>query len=303
MTESSMRIWTGDSLTDAEFSAIIERLRNLRQFDLDQYKDRCVKRRIAKRLRACKVSDFDSYLKRLEIDRQELDTLLATISIHVSQFFRNPDTFRVIEQKILPDLCRRARAAGHSKLTLWSAGCAAGEEAYSLALLVDDLSADDLEIRVLATDISEPVLETARTGLFDISRMKEVPSPVLDKYFRAEEQRYRLIEPVRNMVEFQPHNIMTESDYPAAELILCRNVLIYFSRPEQERILRRFAAALPAHGALVLGRSETITGDIRHYFQSEFPMERIYRRTEEPIELLGFENPGAETVSRLMTTR
>ena len=164
MTESSMRIWTGDSLTDAEFSAIIERLRNLRQFDLDQYKDRCVKRRIAKRLRACKVSDFGSYLKRLEIDRQELDTLLATISIHVSQFFRNPDTFRVIEQKILPDLCSRARAAGHSKLTLWSAGCAAGEEPYSLALLVDDLSADDLEIRVLATDISEPVLETARTG-------------------------------------------------------------------------------------------------------------------------------------------
>jgi chemotaxis protein methyltransferase CheR len=298
-----MRIWTGDGLTDAEFSAIIERLRNLRQFDLDQYKDRCVRRRIAKRLRACKVSDFASYLKRLEIDRQELDTLLATISIHVSQFFRNPDTFRVIEQKILPDLCRRARAAGQSKLTLWSAGCAAGEEPYSLALLVDDLSADDLEIRVLATDISEPVLETARTGLFDISRMKEVPLPVLDKYFRAEEQRYRLIEPVRNMVEFQPHNIMTDSDYPAADLILCRNVLIYFSRPEQERILRRFAAALPAHGVLVLGRSETITGDIRHYFKSEFPIERIYRRTEEPIELLDFENPAAEPGSRLMTTR
>jgi chemotaxis protein methyltransferase CheR len=303
MTESSMRIWTGDGLTDTEFSAIIERLRNLRQFDLDQYKDRCVRRRIAKRLRACKVSDFASYLKRLEIDRQELDTLLATISIHVSQFFRNPDTFRVIEQKILPDLCQRARAAGHSKLTLWSAGCAAGEEPYSLALLVDDLSADDLEIRVLATDISEPVLETARTGLFDISRMKEVPSPVLDKYFRAEEQRYRLIEPVRNMVEFQPHNIMTESDYPAADLILCRNVLIYFSRPEQERILRRFAAALPVQGVLVLGRSETITGDIRHYFKSEFPMERIYRRTEEPIELLDFENPTAEAGLRLMTTR
>jgi len=303
MTETSTRIWTGDGLTDAEFSSIIERLRNLRKFDLDLYKDRCVRRRIAKRLRACKVSDFASYLKRLEIDRDELDTLLATISIHVSQFFRNPDTFRVIEQKILPDLCRRARVVDRSKLTLWSAGCAAGEEPYSLALMVDDLSAEDLEIRVLATDISEPVLETARTGLFDLSRMKEVPSPVLDKYFRAEGQHYRLIEPIRNLVEFQHHNIMTDSDYPEVDMILCRNVLIYFSRAEQERILLRFAAALPPHGVLILGRSETMTGEIRHYFKSEFPAERIYRRTEEPIQLPEFKKSASETGSRLMTTR
>jgi len=303
MTELSTRIWTGDGLTDAEFSAITERLRNLCQFDLDQYKDRCVRRRIAKRLRACKVLDFAAYLNRLEIDRHELDTLLATISIHVSQFFRNPDTFRIIEQKVLPALCHQARSTGRDKLTLWSAGCAAGEEPYSLALLVDALSADDLEIRVLATDISEPVLETARTGLFDSSRMQEVPSPVVEKYFHAEVNHYRLIEPVRSLVEFQHHNIMTDSDYPAADLILCRNVLIYFSRPEQERILLRFAAALPPHGILVLGRSETITGEIRHYFKSEFPVERVYRRTEEPIKLPDFESPATNPGSRLMTTR
>ena len=108
MTESSRQIWTGDSLTDAEFSAIIERLRMLRQFDLGQYKDRCVRRRIAKRLRACKVNEFAAYLNLLDVDPNELDTLLAAISIHVSQFFRNPDTFRIIEQKILPSLCRQA---------------------------------------------------------------------------------------------------------------------------------------------------------------------------------------------------
>ena len=289
MTESSRQIWTGDSLTDAEFSAIIERLRMLRQFDLGQYKDRCVRRRIAKRLRACKVNEFAAYLNLLDVDPNELDTLLAAISIHVSQFFRNPDTFRLIEQKILPGLCRQARATGQSKLTLWSAGCAAGEEPYSLALLVDDLSADDLEIRVLATDISEPVLETARAGCFDISRIKEIPPPVMNKYFRAEGNRYRLVESVRGRVEFQNHNIMTDSEYPAADLILCRNVLIYFSRPEQENILLRFAPALPPQGILILGRSQTITGEIRHYFKSEFPVERIYRRTTEPIKRSGFE--------------
>ena len=303
MTESSTQIWTGDGLTDAEFSAIIERLRNLHQFDLGQYKDRCVRRRIARRLRACKVADFATYLKHLDVDRNELDTLLATISIHVSQFFRNPDTFRIIEQKTLPNLCRQARAAGRNKLTLWSAGCATGEEPYSLALMVDDLSAADLDIGVLATDMSKPVLESARTALFEISRMKEVPSAVRDKYFRAEGRRYRLIEPIQSLVEFRHHNIMTDSDYPAAELILCRNVLIYFSRSEQEKILLRFAAALPPDGVLILGRSETIPGEIRHYFKSEFPVERIYRRTAEPIKLPDFAGPVAEPASRLTTTR
>lgn len=282
MTESTAHIWTGEDLTDDEFAAITQLLRERRQFDLDQYKDRCIRRRIAKRLRSCKVADVASYLKRLEMDRDELDTLLATISIHVSQFFRNPDTYRILEQKVLPDLCRRARAAGRTELTLWSAGCASGEEPYSLALLLDDMNARDLKINILATDVSEPVLDAARRGTFEALRLKEVPPEVLDKYFHGENGHYQMIERIRNQVEFRHHNIMTASDYPSADLILCRNVMIYFTREQQERILSRFAATLSEHGALVLGRSETMTGDIRRYYQSEFPVERIYRRTAEP---------------------
>jgi chemotaxis protein methyltransferase CheR len=282
MTESTAHIWTGEDLTDDEFAAITQLLRERRQFDLDQYKDRCIRRRIAKRLRSCKVADVASYLKRLEMDRDELDTLLATISIHVSQFFRNPDTYRILEQKVLPDLCRRARAAGRTELTLWSAGCASGEEPYSLALLLDDMNARDLKINILATDVSEPVLDAARRGTFEALRLKEVPPEVLDKYFHGENGHYQILERIRKQVEFRHHNIMTASDYPSADLILCRNVMIYFTREQQERILSRFAATLSEHGALVLGRSETMTGDIRRYYQSEFPVERIYRRTAEP---------------------
>ncbi len=214
MTEPSTRLWTGEDLSDAEFTAITELLRDRRHFDLGQYKDRCIRRRIAKRLRFCQVTNFAAYLKHLEMDRDELDTLLATISIHVSQFFRNPDTFRILEQIILPDLCRRARAAGRNQLTLWSAGCASGEEPYSLALLVDDMAANDLDIRILATDISEPVLETARNGVFDALRLKEVPAAVIDKYFRIVNGHYQLIERIRDKVAFRRHNIMTASDFP-----------------------------------------------------------------------------------------
>jgi chemotaxis protein methyltransferase CheR len=285
MTEPTAQPLTSEDLSDDEFTAIGELLRDRRQFDLGQYKDRCIRRRIAKRLRLCKVDTFASYLKRLEMDRDELDTLLATLSVHVSQFFRNPGIFRILEQRILPDLCQRVRTAKRTRLTLWSAGCASGEEPYSLALLVDDLAATDLDIRIMATDISNPVLETARSGHFDATRMKEVPPEVISRYFRAENGRYRLIERVRNKVEFLRHNILTANEYPAADLILCRNVMIYFTRQEQERILSRFAAVLPEHGALVLGRSETMTGNIRCYYHAEFPVERIYRRTAVPVSI------------------
>jgi chemotaxis protein methyltransferase CheR len=283
MTEPVAHIWTGEDLTDDEFAAITLLLRERRQFDLDQYKDRCIRRRIAKRLRSCKVVDVASYLKRLAMDRDELDTLLATISIHVSQFFRNPDTYRILEQKILPDLCSRARAEGRNELTLWSAGCASGEEPYSLALLIDDMNVRDLKINILATDVSEPILDLARCGTFEALRLKEVPPEVLNKYFHGENGHYQVIERIRNQVEFRQHNIMTASNYLPADLILCRNVMIYFTREEQERILSRFAATLPEHGALVLGRSETMSGAICSYYQSEFPVERVYRRTAEPV--------------------
>lgn len=285
MTDARLQVWTGEDLSDDEFSAITELLMERRQFDLAQYKDRCIRRRIAKRLRACKVVDFAAYLQRLTIDREELDTLVATISIHVSQFFRNPDTYRILEQKILPDLCRRARAVGRSELTFWSAGCASGEEPYSLAMLADDLDTEGLQIKLLASDISEPVLETARKGIFETTRLKEVPQAVLNHYFREVDGRYQLIERVRDKVEFFRHNIMIDEEYPSADLILCRNVMIYFTREEQDRIMTRFARALPEQGALVLGRSETMTGKVRQYYKSEFPVERIYRRTADPVIL------------------
>ncbi len=274
-------MWTGDDLTDAEITQITALLRRHRQFDLDQYKDRCIRRRIAKRLRACKVTDFETYLQLLESDCDELDTLLATISIHVSRFFRNPDTFRVLEGTVLPDLCRQARALGRRELTLWSVGCASGEEPYSLALLVDEMAISDLEVRIIATDVSEPVLAMAREALFDPVRLNEVPEAVLKEYFFAEGNRFRLVERIRDKVEFLQHNIMTASDYPAADLILCRNVLIYFTRAEQDRILTRFASAMPQYGALVLGRSEALVGAVRELYWSDFPLERIYRRKAE----------------------
>jgi chemotaxis protein methyltransferase CheR len=282
----------GEELPDAAFEAIIEQLRSRRQFDLGAYKDRCIRRRIAKRLRASGAADIDGYLTLLAGDEGELDALLATLSIHVSQFFRNPDTFQALESHVLPDLCRRARAAGRKALRLWSVGCAGGEEPYSLAMLVDELAPAGLDMSILATDISAPVLEAARAARFEPARLAEVPPPVLARYFTEDGGSYLLHERVRAMVRFERHNIMTAAEFPAADLVLCRNVLIYFTREEQARILARFAAALPEGGALVLGRAETLVGQERRLFRAEFPTERIYRRTAQAADAAAIDRQG-----------
>lgn len=269
----------GDELPEAAFETIFEQLRSRRQFDVRVYKDRCVRRRIVKRMRTSGAGDVADYLERLAGDDDELDALIATLSIHVSHFFRNPDTFQILEEQVLPDLCRLARAAGREELRLWSVGCASGEEPYSLALLIDELAASGLVVSILATDVSPRVLEEAREAVYEPARLAEVPPAVLSRYFSVEGGRYRLSEKVRAMVRFERHNVMTAREFPVADLILCRNVLIYFTREEQARILARFAAALPEGGALVLGRAETLAGHERRLFRVEFPAERIYRRT------------------------
>lgn len=271
--------FVGSEFPDEEFGAVRDVLLEKRGFDLGMYKDRCIKRRIATRVRALGFDRAGPYLDVLRRDEAEVDALMAALSIHVSQFFRNPSTFAALEGKILPELIRRARASGRRELRLWSVGCAGGEEPYSLALLVDELAVRDVRVSILGTDISAPVLERARQGLYDPVRLAEVPAEIRERYFASEGRSSRLDERIRKAVRFERHNILTDRDYPSADLILCRNVLIYFSREEQEKIIGRFAEALSPEGFLVLGRAETMLGGVRQRFRVECPAERIYRRT------------------------
>ena len=268
----------------ADFGRLRDFLLARRGFDLGHYKDRCIKRRIAARIRKLGCAGPDDYLARLRDDTGEVDALLAALSIHVSQFFRNPATFRVLERQILPQLVENARRQGRREVRLWSAGCAGGEEPYSLALLLEDLLPVDLTATIEATDVSPAVLERARQGLYEAQRLAEVPPPVLERYFQGEGASYRLREEIRRQVRFAPLDLLAAAPYPRADLILCRNVLIYFSRQEQEQVLRRFATALLPGGALVLGRAETLCGDSRSLFHVEFPAERIYRLADSDGE-------------------
>lgn len=271
--------FVGSDLQDEDFESIRQLLLERCGLDLASYKDQCIRRRVAARIRALGYASFAPYLEWLRADSREAENLLASLSIHVSQFFRNPSTFRVLEQLYLPELIKQASRSGERKLTLWSAGCAGGEEAYSLALLLADLVPADFTTRVLATDISPVALERARRGEFDGARLAEVPTAVRQRWFHPDGTLFRLDDSIRDRVEFACHDLLAGTPYPRADLILCRNVLIYFSREEQEVILQRFAAALPPGGILVLGKTETLLGESRRFFQVEQPEERICRRT------------------------
>ncbi len=271
----------GSEFPDEEFGQVRDLLLERIGFDLGSYKDRCVKRRIAKRVRALGLADAGAYLQRLRQDASEVEALMTALTIHVSQFFRNPSTFAELAGQVLPELFRSARQSGRRELRLWSVGCAGGEEPYSLALLIDELAPAGLRVNILGTDVSPVILERAREGLFPTQRVTEVSAQRQEKYFRPEGFNLRLEKRIRNMVRFEHHNVLTAEAYPQADLILCRNVLIYFSRTEQEKILARFAQALTPGGYLVLGKAETMLGEVREQFRMECPEERIYRRLEE----------------------
>jgi len=269
---------TGEELPDEALATIMTLLRERRHFDLQNYKDGCVRRRIVKRLRASGARDVAGYLDRLVGDEQELDLLVEALSVHVSRFFRDIEVFRLLERQVLPDLCARLRTAGRTQLQLWSAGCAGGEEAYSLALLCEAMAPIGVPAAILATDVSEPVLNQARAGLYSSSHLSELPGLFRRDWFQKENGGYRLDRRIREMVDFQCHDLIEAASYPRADLILCRNVLIYFSHEEQARVLARFAAALSEGGILVLGRTENLLCTEPPLFRTEFPRERIFRR-------------------------
>jgi chemotaxis protein methyltransferase CheR len=166
-------------------------------------------------------------------------------------------------------------------LRIWSLGCAGGEEAYSLAILLRKHFAHDLEqtaTTIDATDIDEDILYAARKAEFNEDRLKDLPDELRERYFFLSGSRMQLTSVIREMVTFFQGNIMAVEKFLPCNLVLCRNTLIYFTRPDQEKILHGLADILPVGGILVLGKSEALVGEVRRRFTAVCPIERIYRR-------------------------
>lgn len=268
------------NIGDDELAEIGKILKLRRNFSMSVYKDKCMKRRVAIRMRSSRCNDAAAYCTLLRQSETELDLLKKALTIHVSQFFRNPPMFEKLRREVLPLLYKSCTENG-DPLRIWSLGCAGGEEAYSLAILLREHFARDLRrspTTIDATDIDEEILHAARKAEFNEDRLKDLPDESCKRYFHPSGSRIQLTVAIREMVTFYQADISAVEKYLPCNLVLCRNTLIYFTRSEQEKILQGLAHILPAGGILVLGKSETMVGDVRRQFGVVCPVERIYRR-------------------------
>ncbi|NIN11384.1 MAG: hypothetical protein GTN62_07740, partial [Gemmatimonadales bacterium] len=209
----------------------------------------------------------------------EYDRLLDTLTINVTKFFRNRETWSVLADRILPSLQRQRGG----RVQCWSAGCASGEEPYTLAILLLELGchapgASGGEAQVDATDFDRVSLARAEEGAYPPGAFEEMSAELVSRYLTGDEPRH-LVPAVKALVRFQHHDLLQEPPpRPPYDLIICRNVLIYFDRPTQGRLLEKFVDALHPGGYLVLGKVETLVGEARTRLVLEDARERIYRR-------------------------
>lgn len=258
-------------------AALLAQIAGTRGLTCDGYKPSCLRRRLAVRMRARAVHTYAEYGDLLRRDPHEYERLLDALTINVTKFFRNRETWDALARRFLPTLWTE-----RGGVRCWSAGCATGEEPYTVAILLLEHAAatggDVASCVVDATDLDPAVLRRAQEGAYRPPAFEEIPAPLVERYFAGGDPR-SVVPAVRDLVRLRQHDLLREPPPGAAyDLITCRNVVIYFERPNQERLYQAFADALRPGGLLVLGKVETLVGSVRERFRLEDVRERIYRR-------------------------
>ncbi len=266
---------------EAAFRALARRISKGAGLALDAYKDKCIRRRIAVRMRACGVHTYAEYETVLEQMPGEYDRLRDALTINVTRFFRNVETWERLAAGFLPAIWTPTGA-----LRIWSAGCASGEEAYSLAILAAELAEargrpQALErVSIDATDIDRESLARAEAARYRVEALMETPAALRARYFEPDGDGYRVVEGIRRRVRVRALDLSREPPpAPPYDLIVCRNVVIYFDRAMQERLFLSFAETLRPSGILVLGKVETLLGPARERLTLVDARERIFRRS------------------------
>lgn len=267
---------------------ILDCLRERHGFDFNGYHPAMLERRIGQRLAAVGCDDYQDYHSHLLRNEEELDALLDAITINVSRFFRDPLTFEFLAHKILPDIVQAKARRQEPSLRVWSAGCAMGEESYSVAILIRELLEKDtppLNLHIFATDIDPKALQGARAAVYPRSSVMNVKYGLLTKYFTAAGDGFRLNLDARALVTFSSHDMLDtkhsvppDSIFGNFDLVLCRNLLIYFNTERQLDIFSRLYHALAPGGYLVLGEAEAPVPEYRYAFSRETDFCPIYRK-------------------------
>ncbi|MGA1874500.1 MAG: CheR family methyltransferase [bacterium] len=251
---------------EEEAERIVTYLKNKHGFDFSGYRSSLIERRLDRRMKATKSTDFSEYLSYLEDHQDELHNLVDALTIQVSRFFRNSLSFEYMADKILPSMLSEKLLRHDYTLRIWSAGCATGEEPYSIAILINELLLKEsvtLSVNIFATDIDQNALEQARKAVYSSESLKEIKFGLLNKYFMKEEALFKLHPEIKQMVHFSFYDMLDkksrvppDSVYGHFDLVLCRNLLIYFNPECQNIIFDKLYHSLRQGGYLVLGKAE-----------------------------------------------
>ncbi len=259
-------------------SPIFRLLRENYSIDFSHYKPTTVLRRTERRLQLLGIHKLDRYVERLKEDREELDALYRDLLIGVTSFFRDPDGFESLDKNALPEIFEKLSPG--DEFRAWVAGCATGEEAYSVAILVHEQACRldrQIPIKIFATDVHQRSLETAAAGVYSAGAVEAVSDDRLKKYFVKTVDGYRVTAELRNMVVFAQHNITKDAPFTRLNLITCRNLLIYLLPAPQKKAISLFHFGLKTGGVLWLGPSES-TGDIASEFETIDKHWKLYRK-------------------------
>ena len=242
-----------------EFERLLQYLKQSRGFDFTAYKRTTLGRRIDKRMAVVEVGSYGDYSDYLEVHPDEFSQLFNSILINVTTFFRDPPTFEYLRTDVVPALID-ARAAGEP-IRVWSAGCASGEECYSVAILLAEILGPEQfrdRVKIYATDVDEEELSIARQAMYTDKQMEDMPADLRQKYFDRNGTRWLFKKDVRRNVIFGRHDLLDDAPISRVDLLLCRNTLMYFNQEAQSRIVSRFHFALREGGYLVLGNAEML---------------------------------------------
>ncbi|MBI5639213.1 MAG: protein-glutamate O-methyltransferase CheR [Nitrospirae bacterium] len=278
-----------------DLKGILEHVHDMRGIDFNLYREATVARKIDLRLEETRAHHYKAYLDYLRANPEELDILIKTLTIRVSNFFRNPLVFELLNSFILPDLI-----SGFRFLKIWSLGCAHGEEPYSVAILIHDLMKKEkgvLDVKILGTDICDGAIEKALKGEYPDSELLEVKKKHLDAFFQLmshvriafpeSRDTYRIDDEIKSMVTFECGDMLgrlksEKSRGNAFNLMLCRNVLIYMNKTLQNEVMLHINDILTSGGYLILGESETLPEMFKKDFQQIFPGVKIFRK--QPVK-------------------
>ncbi len=279
---------------DRQLRSLLADVRDRNGLDFGQYKAPTIHRRLQRRMVATGTRTLREYRGYLDQHPEEFDRLVNSFLIKVTGFFRDPDLFSYLRDVVIPDLIAFGRTRSR-ELRLWSAGCATGEEAYSLALLAASALGDELEswnVRIFATDLDTEAIEFARRAMYPSGSLENVPGALVERYFTDVGGTFELRKEVRSLVVFGQHDLGMRPPFPRIDLCLCRNVLIYFTADLQRRALELLAFALRQEGYLVLGKAES-TNPLPALFVPVHSALRVFRRQGDRVTLPLLQGPEA----------